>query len=69
MTRIGYVLLLDKPSHKYGAFTPECHYTTDQGPLPLIVGLDNEKCKNSLQCHIQDQDWRRGSAQFIQPHV
>ena len=38
-THSGYVIFIDNPCHKYGAFTPECRYTTDQGPLPLVVGL------------------------------
>ena len=30
----------DNPSHKYSAFKPECRYATDQGTLPIVVGLD-----------------------------
>ena len=36
----GYVFLHGNPSHKYGAFTLEGCYATDQGTLPTVVGLE-----------------------------
>ena len=39
------------PSHKYGDFTLECRYATDQVPLLIVVGLDknwDEKDKKSI---------------------
>ena len=68
----GYVYFCGNPSHKYGYFTPECLYAKDQGPLPFVVGLEKpgmRRGRKSLQCHIQAQDWRRGSAQFGKPSI
>ena len=39
-THSGYLFFHDIPIHKYSDCTPECHYATEQGTLPLVVGLD-----------------------------